>query len=75
MTLTYDEVVAVLGPVDRPFAARIAATGATASELTEAWAWVGGEDAMMSEGRPLPSGRVAELVELLQPEEEDDDGR
>jgi hypothetical protein len=45
--------------------AEIIATGATLGELSEAWAWVNNDEALINEGRPLPSGRTGELVELL----------
>ncbi|MFC7399986.1 hypothetical protein ACFQU1_22550 [Chelatococcus sp. GCM10030263] len=71
MHLTKTDVVAVLGPVDDAFIADLVATGATTEELTQAWAWVNSDEALMGEGRPLPSGKVAELVDLLAPQEEE----
>lgn len=72
MALTRDEVVSVLGPTDEVLIAQIVATGATLDELTQAWAWLGSDEALISEGRPLPAGRVSELIELLLPEEDDE---
>jgi hypothetical protein len=43
----------------------IIATQATLEELTRAWAWVNSDESLISEGQPLPSGRTAELVDLL----------
>jgi hypothetical protein len=37
----------------------------------EAWAWVNADEAMIGEGRPLPSGRLAKLVELLQSDQDE----
>ena len=71
--MTREEIQAVLGPVDDTLLAEIAATGASAQELSQAWAWLNAEDALVNDGRPLPSGRVAALVELLS-EPEDEDG-
>ena len=76
MRLAHDDVVSVLGPVDEPVVADIVATGVTPEELAEAsrveaWAWVNADEAMIGEGRPLPCGRVAELVELLQPDQDE----
>ena len=42
----------------------ILATGASAEELAQAQAWIANEEARLT-GSPLPSGRVAGLVELL----------
>jgi len=71
MRLAHDDVVSVLGPVDETVVADIVATGVTPEELAEAWAWVNADEAMIGEGRPLPCGRVAELVELLQPDQDE----
>jgi hypothetical protein len=71
MTMTSQDVIAVLGPVDRALIAEIVATGAEAGELAEAWAWVNSDEALIGEGRRLPKGRVAELVDLLSAEDED----
>lgn len=72
MSLTHEEMEAVLGPVDNALAADILATGATKAELAQAWTWVNSDDAQMDEGRSLPSGRVAQLIDILQPPEDDD---
>ena len=71
MRLAHDDVVSALGPVDETVVADIVATGVTPEELAEAWAWVNADEAMIGEGRPLPCGRVAELVELLQPDQDE----
>lgn len=67
----------VLGPIDDSLAAELAATGATAEELAEAHAWVTGDEALVNDLRPLPKGRVAQLVDILAPLDapaaEDDD--
>jgi hypothetical protein len=69
MTMTRDEVVSVLGPVDDMTVAEIAATSATVEELREAFAWLHGDEALMGEGRPLPGPRVARLIDLLEPDD------
>ncbi len=71
MTLTSQDVIAVLGPVDETLVAEIVATGATPTELSEAWAWVNGDEALIGEGRHLPAGTVAALVDLLSADEEE----
>jgi hypothetical protein len=65
MTLTMQDVTSVLGPVDETLIAEIVATGATATELSEAWAWVNSDEALIGEGHHLPAGAVATLVDLL----------
>ena len=73
MTITRDEIRRVLGPVDDTLAADIVNTGANEQELAEAWAWVNSDEALINDGRPLPGGRVAELVALLVTDEEEED--
>ncbi|MBX4956859.1 hypothetical protein [Rhizobium lentis] len=73
MTMTSDDVVAVLGPADKMFVAEIIATGATQAELAEAFAWASNDEALIAEGRHLPTGRVAALVDLLRSDEEEPD--
>ncbi|KEQ09355.1 MULTISPECIES: hypothetical protein [Pseudorhizobium] len=73
MTITRDEIRRVLGPVDDTLAADIVNTGANEQELAEAWAWVNSDEALINDGRPLPGGRVAELVALLVADEEEED--
>ncbi len=46
--------------------AEILATGATREELAEAYAWVMSDESLINLGRPLPSGRIGRLVEILQ---------
>ncbi len=69
-----DEIAAILGPVDRALMADITSTGASREELAEAWAWVNADEALVNEGRRLPTGRVAELIDLLSAAELDPDG-
>jgi hypothetical protein len=63
--LTREAIQRVLGPVDNALAAELAATGASEEELAEAHAWVNSDEALMSDLRPLPKGRVAQLVDIL----------
>jgi hypothetical protein len=73
MTMTSDDVIAVLGPVDKTLVAEVIATGGTQAELAEAFAWANSDEALMGEGRRLPTGRVAALVDLLSADEEEQD--
>lgn len=71
MTMTSDDVITILGPVDETLVADVIATGATQAELLEAFAWANNDEALIGEGRPLPSGRVATLVDLLVSEDQE----
>jgi hypothetical protein len=71
MTMVRKDVVSVLGPVDETLIAEIIATGASFDDLREAWAWLNGDEALMSEGRPLPGTRIAALIDLLEPQEDE----
>ncbi len=73
MALTRDEVLAVVGPADDLLITEIIATGATPEELSRAWAWVNNDEALINEGRPLPSGRTGDLVELLSAQDDDEE--
>jgi hypothetical protein len=65
--LTSESIRRILGRVDEKTAADILATGATEDELLEATSWVHADDAMMDNLKPMPTGRVAQLIEILQP--------
>ncbi len=71
MTMTAHDITAIIGPADEHLLSEIMLTGATAGELAQAWAWVNSDDALVNEGRPLPSGKVAELIDLLEDMDED----
>jgi hypothetical protein len=73
MALTRDDVRSVIGPADETLVTEIIATKATTEELTHAWAWANNDEALINEGRPLPSGRTAELVELLTPPDDEEE--
>ncbi|CAN7719112.1 hypothetical protein LJR220_007146 [Bradyrhizobium sp. LjRoot220] len=75
--VTRDDVIKAIGPVDEVTIAEIIGTGATADELAEAQAWMVNDEPLMNEGRPLASGRVRELIDILAEFEssEDEDGK
>ncbi len=73
MGLTRDDVLSVIGPADEILVTEIIATEATTEELAQAWAWVNNDEALINEGRALPSGRTAELVELLTPQSDEEE--
>ena len=71
-TMTAGDVRAVLGPVDGSLVAEVLATGASREELIEAYAWITNDEAPMNAGQPLASGRVAQLIEVLEAAVEDE---
>jgi hypothetical protein len=70
--LTREEARALIGPADDAALAEILQMGADRAELTEALAWIENDEAMLNEGRPIPQGRVARLVEILKTRDEED---
>jgi len=71
--LTRDDVIKAVGTVDDVTIAQIIGINATADELAEAQAWIVNDDPLLNEGRPLATGRVRELVDILAELEPDDD--
>jgi len=71
--ITRDDVNKAIGAADDVTIAQIIATGATVEELAEAQAWLANDEPMMNAGRPLATGRVRELVDILSDLEPDDD--
>ena len=63
--LTRDDVTTAIGRADDVTIAEIIGTGATVDELAEAQAWIINDEPLMNEGRPLATGRVRELIDLL----------
>ncbi len=70
-TLTREDVKALVGPADDLMLAAILASGATAGELAEAAAWVENDEAMLNAGRPIPTGRVGQLIDILKTKDEE----
>ena len=71
--LTRQAVQRILGPVDDHMVAELLATGASEEELREAWTWANSDEALVNEQRPFPTGRAAELVEILSASPVDDE--
>lgn len=63
--LSRHEVVALIGPAEDATVTEILRLEPSPAEIAEAQAWIENDEAMLNEGRPNPSGRVARLVELL----------
>ena len=71
--LIRDDVIKAVGQADDVTIAEIIGTGATAEELAEAQAWIANSDALIKAGKPLASGRVRELVDILEELETDEE--
>jgi len=71
--VTRDDVTKATGLVDDVTIAEIIGTGATADELAEAQAWIANDEPLINAGKPLPSGRLGQLVEILTELERDED--
>ena len=71
--LTRDDVMKAVGEVDDVAIAQIIGTGATVEELAEAQAWIANDDPLLNAGKPLPTGRVRELTDILGELETDED--
>ncbi len=77
LRITRNDVIRAIGAVDDVTVAQIIATDATVHELAEAQAWLANDEPLLNSGRPLATGRVRELVDILAEldPEDDDDGR
>jgi hypothetical protein len=71
--VTREDVARAVGRADDVTIAEIIGTGATVDELAEAQAWVVNDEPLMNAGKPLPSGRVGELIDILAELESDED--
>jgi hypothetical protein len=63
--LTRDDVTRAIGRADGVTIAEIIGTGATVDELAEAQAWIVNDEPLMNDGRPLATGRVRQLIDIL----------
>jgi hypothetical protein len=63
--LTHDDVTKAVAEADDVTIAKMIGTGATVDELAEAQAWVVNDESLMNAGKPLPAGRIGELVDIL----------
>lgn len=69
MTMTREDVIHVLGPVDESLIVEVLATGASTEELEEAFVWLNADDVLGRQLHRQPSGKVAELCEILERQE------
>src|SRR6266481_2067592 len=63
--VTREDVTKAVGRVDDVTIAEIIGTGATADELAEARAWLVNDEPLLNAGKPLATGRVRELIDIL----------
>ena len=70
---TAAEIVAICGHLDDDFIAAIAATGATAAEVLEAFTWYGADDQIGTELQRGLRGNVRAVYEILTQDEPDPD--
>ena len=62
--ITRDDVSRTITGADDATIAQIIGTGATVDELAEAQAWVANDEPLLNSGKPLPVGRVGQLIEI-----------
>jgi hypothetical protein len=65
MRVTREDVTKAIGRVDDMTIAEIIGTGATVDELAEAQAWIVNDEPLMNAGKPLATGRVRQLIDIL----------
>ena len=70
---TAAEIVAICGHLDDDFVAAIAATGATAAEVLEAFTWYSADDQIGTELQRGQRGNVRSVYEILMRDEPDPD--
>ena len=63
--VTKEDVTDAFKGLDDVTVSEIIATGATVSELAEAKAWLVNDEPLLNAGRPLATGRVRELIDIL----------
>jgi hypothetical protein len=63
--VTKEDVRDAFKGLDDVTVSEIIATGATVSELAEAQAWLVNDEPLLNAGRPLATGRVRELIDIL----------
>lgn len=68
--VTRSEAAAILGDADEKTLVDVIATGATKAEVAEAFAWIENDEVMLNAGRSMPSGRAAQVVAILQAQED-----
>lgn len=70
---TAEEIVRILGPLDEAVLLRILETGASPSEVLEAFTWLSSDDQIGTELGHRPRGAGARVLEILECEEPEPD--
>ena len=74
--MTREDVTKAVGRADDVTIAEIIGTGATVDELAEAQAWIVNDEPLLNAGKPLATGRVRELIDILaELDPDEDDGK
>jgi hypothetical protein len=63
--VTREDITKAAGPADDVTIAEIIGTGATVDELAEALAWIANDEPLMNAGKPMVTGRVRQLLDIL----------
>jgi hypothetical protein len=71
--VTREDITRALGHVDDVVVTSIIGTDASADELAEAKAWITNDEPLLNAGKPLASGRVRDLIEILAEIDSSDD--
>ncbi len=72
MAISRSDMEKILGPLDNQLAAEIVALDPSVDELAQAFYWLNAEDAMVADRKNMPTGKVADLVGILEALEDDD---
>ena len=70
---TAEEIVRILGPLDDAVLLSILETGASPSEVLEAFTWFSDDDQIGTELERRPRGAAAQVLEILEREEPEPD--
>ena len=70
---TLSEIAAIVCPLDEAVLLEILATGATATEVLEAFTWVNADDQIATETEHGPRGAVLRVCDILEREKPESD--
>jgi len=72
---TLSEIAEIVGPLDEAALLDILGTGATATEVLEAFTWATADDQIATETEHGPRGAVLRVCEILEREKPDPEDR
>lgn len=64
--ITSEDVRLIFGPVEDVVVARILGLNPTREEVAAAYSWLSNNEAPMNAGQRLGSGKVAEIIDILE---------